>query len=137
MKFFSIFILAVLLACTSPAEASSTLWKHLVNQAIDPRCGHFPGSVTGTEPWRNKLIPLCYESLETEDKLKPWINAAMELWYAGGLPTAYKVQKASYTKCATQRANRLKMYYNGNMTIAVRGDLLGDPAASIHDLGHA
>ncbi|KAL4906938.1 hypothetical protein BDW74DRAFT_176536 [Aspergillus multicolor] len=148
-------IFAVLLACISGVEAGNRLWEpSLSSKSINARWGHVPLNVGVFSPWPYKVIPLCYESIETEEKLAEWIDAAMELWYAAGLPHEYRVEKASAIKCTTQSNKALRVIYHdrhmitdtgmlregegSRMTIGVRGDLLGDKAANIaHELGHA
>ncbi|KAL2814406.1 hypothetical protein BDW59DRAFT_154397 [Aspergillus cavernicola] len=99
-KNIQLLIVISLLICSTPVKAGSRLWEpSRPPELINIKWGHFSPLFTGTRPWPNKLIPLCYRNDhmgEAEGRLGPWISAAMELWYAAGLPRDCKVQKASH-----------------------------------------
>ncbi|RDW86122.1 uncharacterized protein DSM5745_02764 [Aspergillus mulundensis] len=161
MKSFILFILALLLVCHFPVEAGNHLWEPSHQSSLThARWAHFDNHRrTSTSPWPNKLIPICYGNLEAERELGPYIKAAMDLWYAAGLPAEYKIQRAHHLKCVLERPDVLWVYIDPGAFFSSVGkekpkenprrggpvaalhishNQLGDPAANIaHELGHA
>ncbi|DAA74180.1 TPA_exp: Uncharacterized protein A8136_3678 [Trichophyton benhamiae CBS 112371] len=67
---------------------------------INPNLGTF-------HLWPDKTVRFVFEDKKSKQALGPWIVAAMEIWYAAGLPRDFKMTEVSEKTMKKERANVL------------------------------
>ncbi|KAB8232264.1 uncharacterized protein BDW43DRAFT_312260 [Aspergillus alliaceus] len=59
------------------------------------------------QTWPNTMIRFCFEDEESAKRLEEYIRAAMQLWYAAGLPEGFKFKEVSKSACDRDPENHL------------------------------
>ncbi|EFR04223.1 hypothetical protein MGYG_07230 [Nannizzia gypsea CBS 118893] len=112
----------LLLLCyifASISNAGNHLWENArhsigannASQSLPKRWATINPALGTFNLWPDKTVTFGFADKRSKEALGPWIVAAMEIWYAAGLPRDFKMIEVSKKEMKKNRANTLSIKF--------------------------